>query len=339
MQFKVGMAPQRTRTFVIDPRRKEQNNEHARRLIAFHRNVVKRARRGEKLAREAWRALSEAEMRAYPSPPAPFDDETFEANKPPNKALRVAAVLVEQAIEPLQRGLNAIAADLEGSSLGVTVNERSYGFAVPTRYDSSFETWSAPLTCHVSLDIVRAISDLRVVIFDPTPNKPLAIERARYARERTKLIEIEDWLWGLAAQYGAFCDRVPYAYRLLLLIATWLPEAHEPPGANTICIRCGELFFRRGRTSATLPRCPDCMKETRTQRQWPPHAMAPHAPGTWLLRCQYAACDSVFEGPRHRKLCQEHTSAKLPPKRRLSAHARQPLQTGKRQKRRSTSPA
>lgn len=124
-------------------------------------------------------------------------------------------------------------------------------------------------------------------------------------------------LWRWAWEYGAASDVIPYVNRPLLFVAAWHPAAHEPPGAWTLCLRCGDLLHRRKRTFSKLPRCAACMKETPSQRTWPAHALAPHGRSTWALRCQYPDCEMVFEGPRHRRLCDEHTSSRLPPSRRL----------------------
>jgi hypothetical protein len=153
--------------------------------------------------------------------------------------------------------------------------------------------------------------------------KPLEVERAYYGRERTKLIKLEHWLWEQIGLHGALQNRIPYAFRQLLLVAAWHPAAHEPPtGAWTLCLRCGDLLHRKRRTFTTLPRCPRCMKATTAQREWPPHALAPHGPGTWLLRCQSPDCDQAFEGLRHRKLCPQHTSSRLAPATRRSQRMR-----------------
>jgi hypothetical protein len=303
---------------VIDPRRKRQNEERARQLIALHNTAFSGAQRGEKQAVETLGAIYRGRRRNW-GVPAPFDDATLTSLLPPNTAVAVGGVLVEQAIEPLRDAIEDHIVT-HGPVLA-TVNEHIYTFAEPVPYEPNPRTWMAPLTSHVSPTLVRAVLDLHTVVFDPGRNAPLAIERAHYARERTKLIEVEHQLWELAAEYGAFSDRIPYAYRLLLLVAAWLPEAHRPPGAHTICLRCGDLLFRKRCLFKTLPNCPACMKETSAQREWPPHAMAPHARGTWLLRCQYPGCEMVVEGPRHRKLCDDHTSSKLPPKQRLKTIA------------------
>src|SRR5207302_9822901 len=120
-----------------------------------------------------------------------------------------------------------------------------------------------------------------------------------YASAQTALIEVEHWLWRQAWEHGAYSDLIPYPNRGLLLIVAWHPEAHKPPGAHTICIRCGELLFRQTRNSRQFPRCAACMKETPAQRSWPDHAVTPFGRATWLLGCQYPECDAVFEGPRH----------------------------------------
>jgi hypothetical protein len=86
----------------------------------------------------------------------------------------------------------------------------------------------APLASHVCPDVVEYVSDLTLLMLDPTENKPLAIERAHYARERTKLIQFECFLWDLAERFGGPTDRIPYAHRLLLYLFAWHPDAHEP---------------------------------------------------------------------------------------------------------------
>jgi hypothetical protein len=301
---------------MIDPRRKRQNAERARKLAYTFETALRGSDRGYTAAREVLKALRQGRRRNWEIPSL-FDDDALARLALPKSALRVGEVLVQQALEPLRVAVEARLARNE--SVLAVVNGRACTLHKPTPYDSSIKTFFAPLTAHVSPELLGEIARLDMLIFDPTPNAPLAIERPDYARERTKLIEIEDALWKLSAEYGAPSDRIPYVYRIFTLIGAWLPEAHKPPGANTICLRCGELLFRKRSSFKTLPRCPACMKETPAQRAWPPHAMAPHGPGTWLLRCQYPGCEMVFEGPRHRKLCDDHVSSKMPPKGRMKA--------------------
>jgi hypothetical protein len=161
-----------------------------------------------------------------------------------------------------------------------------------------------------------------MLVHEPFPDQLLAIERGHYARERTKLLQIEQELWQRAAEFGGPSDRLPYASRYSLTLLTWHPSAYKPPGAHAICIRCGQLLHRKRPSVQPLARCPACMKETEEQRRWPDHAITPHARGTWFLRCQYPDCRTVFEGRRHRKLCDEHVSSKMPPKRRMRAITR-----------------
>ena len=176
----------------------------------------------------------------------------------------------------------------------------------------------APLTWHVSLELLITLGELTILTNDPSAGAPLAIERARYASEQTELLRVEHSLWRLASEFGGPSDRIPYFYRVILLRLAWDPVAHEADtGAWTLCVRCAELLHRK-RSFKTLPRCPDCMKETGRQRRWPQHAVAPHRRGAWLLRCQYHDCETVYEGPRHRKYCEIHTSSRLAPGRRAS---------------------
>jgi hypothetical protein len=282
--------------------------------VTLHREALAGAKDGDQQARELLRGIEAGIERNWGVPPL-FDVETPSDLLPPQSSVIIASALVEQALGPLANGIRAHVA-AHGPLVIDTLEGHEYVAREVSAYDRRLEALMFPLTVHVCLDFVRAISDLRVTVFDPGKDAPLAVERGHYARERTKLIRAEHRLWELAGSYGALSDRIPYATRVLLLIVSWIPEAHEPPGAYTLCLRCGGLLFRRRRTFSTLPRCATCMKETPSQREWPPHAMAPDDVGTWLLRCQYPDCDLIFNGPRHRKLCPEHTSARLPPRRR-----------------------
>lgn len=256
--------------------------------------------------------------------PEPFDIESYADLLPPASAT-IARVLLEHSIEPLNTSLTQWVA--ANGPAEVNVNNRDYELIAqdsnaarqdwPTRED--WFTLAAPLTRHACPELIGAVGDMLYLVFDPGKERLLDVEQAHYARERAKLIQIEHGLWQRAHEHGGPTDLIPYATRVLLLLFSWHPSAHEPPGAWTLCVRCGELIHRKKRSFATLPRCTTCMKETPQQRQWPAHAMAPHDKGRWFLSCQYPDCDQAFTGPRHRKLCPEHTSSKLPPGRRLTA--------------------
>ena len=302
-----------TRTFMIDPGRKRQNEAQAEKLIAFVREVRRGAREGEDRYLKALQALQRG-MRQWPLP-APFAVDSVEELVPPPRSRGVATLLLKDTIEPLRA---AIAYHRGRSdSLVVTMNDKEYELIEPSAYTPRGDV-IAPLTSHVCNKLVRDVGALHYVMHDPGNQKRLAVERARYGRERTRLIQIEHWLWEQAEAFGGPVDRMPYAYRLMLLIIAWHPDAHEPPGAWTLCIRCGELLYRARRSFKTVPRCARCMKETPKQREWPTHALAPHDRGMWFLQCQYPNCDIAFTGPRQAKLCPEHTSSRLPPARRLS---------------------
>jgi hypothetical protein len=305
---------------VIDPRRSQWNDARARELAELYRRALQGAHKGNAEAIAILQGISKG-MRRNWDVPAPFDDATIELHRPTNGALAVGMALVDQAFEPLRAAVRALEA--RKSSPTFSVNGQEFTISEPTSPAGHHVTWMAPLALHVCPDLVRAVGDVRIAIFDPSRGAPLKMERKRFARERTKLIEIEHELWQLAYEAGALSDRIPYAFRLTLLVWTWIPEVHDAPGAHTLCIRCGDLLFRkRLLATANLPRCTQCMKETPAQREWPAHAMAPHAQGTWLLRCQYPECEMVFEGPRHRKLCDEHTSSRLAPRRRHNTRVR-----------------
>jgi hypothetical protein len=303
---------------MIDPLRKRQNEARAERLIAFLRGAMQGAWQGDDRYVQALRALQRGIDRNW-AVPAPFDVDSFEELLPPQRARAVAIELVKDAIEPLR---TAIAHYTTGDrSVVVQMNNKEYELTEPSRYTPR-RALVAPLTAHTCFKLVQDALALHYLMHDPGKQKQLAIERERYGRERTRLIQIEHWLWEQAAEHGGLVDRMPYAHRLILLIAAWHPSAHEPPGAWTLCIRCGELLYRKKRSFKTFPRCPACMKETPKQREWPTHALAPHDRGTWFLRCQYPNCEMAFTGARHRKFCPEHTSSRLPPARRLSSHGR-----------------
>ena len=308
------MPPSRTRTFMIDPRRRKQNEARAEKLVGFARAATKGAIEGDDRAVEAYRALMRGVEKNWPAP-APFDVGSPEALLPPRPAQSLAIELAKDAIEPLRALVAHHTA--RGHPIVVKMNDKTYKLGRPGVYNPR-RALIAPLTSHVCLKLVQDVFALHYAMHDPGPQEQLAVERARYGRERTRLIRLEHWLWEWVAAYDALADRMPYAHRVMLLIAAWHPSAHAPPGAWTLCIRCGDLLYRKQGTFTTWPRCTACMKETPRQREWPRHALAPHDRGTWFLRCQYPECEMVFTGPRHRKLCPEHTSSRLPPRRRLS---------------------
>jgi hypothetical protein len=295
----------RARTSVIDPRRKRQNDALAARLLAFQDQLAE--------------GMSELDPRAW-----------LLVEKIHRKSKSRRATALQHPIEVISSQTTlAIADELRASSvgpLGRAIDRTSPIFI----FDGDEYTprqplpWTghnllnviAPLTWHVCTELLIALGNLTILLNDPSSGDPLSIERARYASQQTELIRIEHSLWQLAGQYGGPTQRIPYAYRAVLLFMAWQPAAHEADGgAWTLCIRCGELLHR-SRPFESLPRCPACMKETTRQREWPEHAIAPHDRGTWLLRCQYASCDEVFIGPRHRKRCDAHMSSKLAPKQR-----------------------
>jgi hypothetical protein len=299
---------------VIDPRRKQQNNERAADLLEFMRKINRLD-----TDTEEWKRLS-AELSTLVaknwSLPAHWREL---AQLPlPESALRVAERFAECTIEPLRQAIKA----------GVTADEPEMftidGTVHVLHEPDDFTTdrvvdLVAPLTAHVCPDLAHDVIQLHNLVFDPTKNKPLGIERAYYARERAKLIWVENWLWQSAWAYGGATDRIPYANRFALLFLVWLPVAHQPPGSWTVCIRCGALLHRK-RESPSVPRCRPCMKETPKQREWPSHAVAPLDRGNWLLNCQFPGCGTPFAGPRHRKYCPEHVTATLPPSKRQRPH-------------------
>jgi hypothetical protein len=304
------MLPTTTRTFVIDPLRTRQNEARAERLIAFLREAMRGAWEGDPRYVEALRSLQRGIDRNW-AVPAPFDVDSFEELLPPRRTRAVAIELVKDAIEPLRAAIAT-----RNRPAVVRMNGKAYELIEPSGYTPR-RALVAPLTAHTCFKLVQDALALHYLMHDPGRQKELAIERARYGRERTRLIQIEYCLWEQAAAFGGLADRMPYAHRLNLLIAAWHPSAHAPPGAWTICLRCGDLLYRTRRSFKTLPRCAACMKETPEQREWPAHALAPHDRGTWFLRCQYPSCEMAFTGPRHRKFCPEHTSSRLPPARRV----------------------
>lgn len=298
---------------MIDPGRKRQNDERLRQLIDLQRTAHKRWHGKDSRGLEVVRALVAGTVKNWPVPGA-FEASSAEALLPPADSERAAAILIEQAIEPLREALADHA--LTNGPLVVRMNGNDYELSEPAPFDR--RAVFAPLTAHVCFKLLDDVASLEIAVHDPSENKPLGIEQAHYARERTKLLEVEHCLWTKAAERGAHSDRIPYASRVLLLLFAWHPSAHEPPGASTVCVRCGDLIYRARSTFSGLPRCPSCMKETAKQRDWPAHAIAPHGRASWLLRCQYPDCELVFEGPRHRKLCPDHTSSRLSPARRLT---------------------
>lgn len=299
---------------MIDPLRKRQDEARAKKLTTFVRLAMHGARQGDDRQVAALGAIARGIDKNWPVPD-PFNASTAEELLPPPRSRAVATELVKDAIEPLQRAITGHAR-LRGPII-VVMNDMEYELAEPVAYTSQ-RSLIAPLTSHACHALVEEVAALHYVVHDPGARMELAIERARYGRERTHLIQLEHWLWEQAGRYGGVVDRIPYAHRLTLLLAAWHPSAHEPPGAWTLCVRCGELLYRKKRSFTSLPRCLVCMKETAQQREWPPHALAPHDQGTWFLQCQYPSCEMAFTGPRHRKLCPEHTSSRLPPSRRLS---------------------
>jgi hypothetical protein len=293
---------------MIDPRRKAANDQHAQKLLALWDELGEAMPDGDP---RAWALVESIYQRSrgdwrFPS----LEPTDF---LPSKEALEAADGFRESATKALKR---AIADD----TLVLTANDLEYTARTPLPWlGHNLLNIVAPLTWHVCLELLITLAKLTILINDPGPGAPLRIERARYASQQSELIRVEHSLWELASNYGGSTDRIPFAYRSVLLLMAWDPVAHEArDGGWTVCLRCGELLHRKRRFSE-LPRCAACMKETPKQRIYPSHAVAPHRRGTWLLECQYPDCTMVFEGPRHRKLCQKHTSAQLPPAQRLTA--------------------
>lgn len=290
---------------MIDPRRKRFNDEQAARLFAFQRTVGDAMWEGDP---RAWNLIDTIHKRTS-------KDWRFPWLKPSDfipeeRALEAADGFRESAAEALQKAIN-------GRPLVLSANEREYAARRPLPWvGHNLLNIIAPLTWHVCLELLVNLGNLTILINDPSSGAPLRIERARYASQRSELMRVEHSLWKLASEHGGSTNRIPFSYRSVLLLMAWDPAAHEAPdGGWTVCLRCGELLHRK-RAFSELPRCAACMKETPKQREWPPHAVAPHQRGTWLLECQYPDCETVFEGPRHRKLCDSHTSSSLAPRHR-----------------------
>jgi hypothetical protein len=326
----IGIHPERTRTFVIDPRRKQQNADRAQQLIALQGDALKLALSSPNQeapqylkARQVLRGLERGMDRNWGPERSESDkrDKAFLDHLPPSSPKAIEAFLFKDALDRLRDALGSTTKPL----LLATIDGRDHFAAEPAPFDPSIEpgAWEPVtrelLTERLCADLVRAVADLHLVLFDPQESKPLAIDRAYYARERTKLIDVEARLWQMAAELGAPGDRIPYTSRIYLLAITRIPDIDKPPDAYSLCLRCGLVIFQKRRRSDTPPRCNACMKETPAQREWPLHAVEPYRRGIWLLHCQYPDCDMVFEGPRHRKLCPNHTSSRLPPKQRLAA--------------------
>ena len=301
---------------MIDPRRHDQARTRAQQLLDLSRDAQQAARRGDDRARKVLAAMRAGSMR-WPIP-EPFGDGSLDGLRPPNKTITLAQLLLEQTIEPLRRALSEYT--MRRGPLRIRMNETDYelGEPVPVQVEGPILFLCAPLTAHVCRKLVADVASLHVVVNDPSMPMDAHAERAHFARERTKLIRVEHWLWKQGAKFGGPPSGIPYYFRLLLLVMVWNPVAHAAPGASTLCIRCGTLVHRKRSTLTELPRCATCMKETHAQREWPTHAMAPHDQGRWFLRCQYPDCEMVFTGPRHQKLCPDHTSSRLPPARRLA---------------------
>jgi len=310
---------------VIDPLRKRQNDRLARALIDLQRAMAADSPDLRAYA-EKWRPVVHAQIHNWPLPPAL--DVDFLA---PQKSFDFAAGLIEASIDPLREAFSS------DGPVAFDFRDQIFEFAEVSDYvrPDTAQTQDervvltldpAPLMSRVCPELLSRVSELQMLVFDPTSAKPLAVERAYYARERVKLIWWERWLWQSAALYGGPSDVIPYANRLLLLAFAWHPVAHRAPGASTICVRCGVDIFRKGERFRNLPRCSECMKESPAQRVWPAHAMAPHRRGTWALRCQDPDCWNAFEGPRHQKFCHRHRSSRLTRSRRRTAS--QPSETG-----------
>jgi len=295
---------------VIDPRRKAANDERLTKLIPLYRVLLRRGFDGDERQFEDYRSYRTTVERLWPVPPA-LETLASEAALLKGDPWGLTRALIDRAVEPLRDGLASLP---EG--LRIEMNGREYHISEPRSARHNLATITAPLTFRTSRALLRDSGDLGVAVNDPGANTPLAIERADYARERTTVIELEHSLWQIARAFGA-ASNVPYPTRVLLLLFNWHPEAHKPPGAHTMCIRCGTLIYRATRNFIQIPRCKACMKETSKQRAWPSHAVMPAGRGTWWLRCRYPACEQVLEGPRHTRLCPLHTSAKLPPSRRV----------------------
>jgi hypothetical protein len=291
---------------MIDPRRQRHNDEVAGRLLALQAEMTDRLWEGDPDARRLIDLIHQGSVRWR----SPLLNDGFLA---PKEAFEFAESLREMSIDPLREGIRQ-------RSPRFTLSESEYETRAPLpSLGPTLLSIIAPLTWHVCIELLIAAGQLTILINDPSAGEPLAVERARYASERTELLSVEHTLWRLAATHGGPSKVIPYPYRLVLMALAWDPVAHQAPsGAWTLCVRCGELLHRRRRSVTSLPHCPPCMKETPAQRTWPDHALVPHSRGTWVLRCRYPNCETLFIGPRHRKLCDDHTSASLTPARRLA---------------------
>jgi hypothetical protein len=298
---------------MIDPGRKRQNDQRAAALVDLQRQLIAEAANASSFQAmsEKVAPLAAAMARHVPLP----QREMLSAPIPTDGAFALGSDIIRRSLIPLRDAIRATS-----EPLVYAVNGQEYKLEEPREFQGIAllpMNPLPPLTAQVCLELAKTILELATIVHDPVAYSPLAIERGHYARERTKLLEIEHRLWQLTARSGGPSDRLPYANRFILTTLTWHPDAYRPPGAWTLCIRCGELLHRKRPSLQPLARCAACMKETEKQRRWPEHAIAPHARGTWFLRCQHPDCEAIFEGPRHRKLCDIHTSSKLPPKQRL----------------------
>ena len=123
-------------------------------------------------------------------------------------------------------------------------------------------------------------------------------------------------LWEWAWEYGAVNALIPYVNRPLLFVAAWHPVATNRPVRGHSALDVATSFTEETHIGQA-PRFAACMKETPSQRTWPAHARRPTEGQPGPYRCQYPGCEMVFVGPRHRRLCDEHTSSRLPPSRQL----------------------
>jgi hypothetical protein len=310
MRPSIATAAATTRTSVIDPRRKQQNDQRAAKLLEFQDQLDERLRAGDARSWQLLEAMHRNSVRKWPRTPLFQNPMDFIAS---DAAFAAADGLREASIEPLRNAISS-------SSPVFIVGGQEFRPHEPLRLFGGHTLTSiiAPLTWQFCLQLLIALGELTILINDPSQGTPLGIERAQYASEQSELLRVEHSLWQLAAEYGGPTDRIPHAHRLVLLLMAWDPVAHEAMGgAWTLCVRCGQLLHRKRNSAKALPRCAACMKESPRQRDWPVHAVAPHGRGTWLLRCQHPECEIVFEGPRHRKYCPEHVLSKLAPKHRL----------------------
>jgi hypothetical protein len=113
----------------------------------------------------------------------------------------------------------------------------------------------------------------------------------------------EIYLWSLAGD-GDWEGVVPYAVRYEAARYLWSPRI----AGWAFCLRCGEpIHYRRAARSAlgaevrSAPVCAACIRGG--SLDWPAHAIAPEARGTWWLRCLAAGCTNAFIGRAQARRC------------------------------------